>query len=50
MMCEECVKKLNGKPFVHASPYRFKEFKYCVNRQCMKQGTLVVTLCLPERK
>ena len=49
-MCEECVKKLKGRPFKSASRYSHKHFRYCVTYQCSNEGIFLVTLRLPERK
>ena len=49
-MCEECMKKLKGRPFKGASRYQGLEFRYCESIECLNKGTFVVTLRLPERK
>ena len=49
-MCEDCVKRLKGRPFKGASRFEGSAFRYCVSRECFNKGTFVVTLRLPERK
>ena len=49
-MCEDCVRKLKGRPFISASRRSSASFRYCVTYQCFNKATFVVTLRLPERK
>ena len=49
-MCEECVKKLKGRPFKSASRVSSKYFRYCFTYKCPNEGSFLVTLRLPERK
>ena len=49
-MCEDCVKKLKGRPFKSASRHTFKTVRICANPLCFKLDSFIVTLRLPERK
>ena len=49
-MCEDCVRKLKGRPFISASRRSSATFRYCVTYQCPNEGTFAVYLRLPERK
>ena len=49
-MCESCVRKLKGRPFISASRRLYKGSRYCVGYQCFNAGTFIVNLRLPERK
>ena len=54
VMCEDCVRKLKGRPFKGASRRPLKSLRYsvtyCVTYQCPNEGTFAVHLRLPERK
>ena len=49
-MCEDCVRKLKGRPFKSASRTSSKDYRYCVTYKCPNEGSFLVTLRLPERK
>ena len=50
VMCEDCVRKLKGRPFKGASRHVTESLGYCVACECPNVGTFVVTLRVPERK
>ena len=50
-MCEDCVRKLKGRPFKGASRNSSGKFLgYCVACKCFNEATFFVHLRLPERK